>query len=190
MDRWVAQDPDPTERRLSESFSAADLLQAGETWARTRPANTPLQPETWASLIRLCDDILEPVRARFGPLRITYGFASSSLTKNIGERICPALDQHAGHELKRTGEHVCRRLGQAVDFAVSGVSSADIALWIAENLPFDRLYFYGEDKPMHVSVGPDDTRAITAMLRSASGRRVPRRITPYWLRDLIRSRVR
>lgn len=189
MHRSAAEDPDPTERRLSESFSAADLLHAGDTWARTRPVNTPLQPGTWASLTRLCADILEPVRARFGPLRITYGFASSSLTKNIRERICPALDQHAGHELKRTGEPVCCRLGQAVDFAVSGVSSADVALWIAENLPFDRLYFYGEDKPLHVSVGPDDTRAITAMLRSASGRRVPRRITPHWLRDMINPRV-
>jgi hypothetical protein len=52
---------------------------------------------------------------------------------------------------------------------------------------FDRLYFYGEDRPLHVSVGPDESRAITAMLPSASGRRVPRQIKVDWLRNRIRS---
>jgi hypothetical protein len=177
----------PEAEALSAHFMASDLLHAGETWARTRVVNAPTQASTWTSLKRLCEDILEPVRARFGPPSITYGFASTALMKNIHERTAPALDQHAGHEAKRGGQPICCRLGQAVDFFVPGVSSADVALWIVENLHFDRLYFYGEDRPLHVSVGPDESRAITAMLPSASGRRVPRQIKVDWLRNRIRS---
>lgn len=39
---------------------------------------------------------------------------------------------------------------------------------------FDRLYFHGSDRPLHVSVGPDATRQIVRMERGPSGRRVPR----------------
>jgi hypothetical protein len=176
----------PEAEALSAHFMASDLLHAGETWARTRVVNAPTLASTWTSLKRLCEDILEPVRARFGPPSITYGFASTALMKNIHERTAPALDQHAGHEAKRGGQPICCRLGQAVDFFVPGVSSADVALWIVENLHFDRLYFYGEDRPLHVSVGPDESRAITAMLPSASGRRVPRQIKVDWLRNRVR----
>lgn len=172
---------------LSAHFSASDLLHAGETWAKTMVANAPAQSSTWNSLRRLCEEVLEPVYARFGPLSVTYGFASPALTKRIHERIAPALDQHAGHELKRSGQPVCCRLGQAVDFFVPGVSSAEIALWVVENVPFDRLYFYGDDRPLHVSVGPDQSRQITAMLPSAGGRRVPRQVSADWLRNRVRA---
>jgi hypothetical protein len=37
----------------------------------------------------------------------------------------------------------------------------------------DRLYFYGEDRPLHVSVGPDESCAITGQRREggAAGQR-------------------
>jgi hypothetical protein len=92
-----------------------------------------------------------------------------------------------GHELKRNGQPVCCRRGQAGDFLIPGVSSADVALWIVENLPFDRLYFYGEDRPLQVSAGPDESRALMAMLPSASGCRVPRQVNVDLLRNRIRS---
>jgi hypothetical protein len=43
------------------------------------------------------------------------------------------------------------------------------------NLPFDRLYFYGDDRPLHLSYGPENARAAFAMLPGPGGRRVPRR---------------
>ena len=50
---------------LSANFSAADLLEAGETWRETQVANAPIEPETWEALKQLCEKILEPVQPHF-----------------------------------------------------------------------------------------------------------------------------
>jgi hypothetical protein len=173
------------DRMLSANFSAADLLQASKTWEETRVQNEPLKPETWKALEQLCEEILEPVQAQFGRPAITYGFASQTLipkiralasARNVHSHISPNVDQHAGCERKANGDPVCSRLGQAVDFCVPGVSSAVLACWVAENLPFDRMYFYGVDRPIHVSVGPDNCRSVTEMLPGKTGTRMPKPI--------------
>lgn len=76
----------------------------------------------------------------FGMIRLTYGFASTALTKEIPGRIAPHLDQHAGHELNRAGKPICSRLGAAVDFLVEDEDMVEVAKWITANIPFDRLY--------------------------------------------------
>jgi hypothetical protein len=108
-------------------------------------------------------------------MTITYCFASAALTRHIRARIDPSRDQHAGYELRANGTPICPRLGQAVDFRIEGVSSGIISAWIAGCLPFDRLYFYGTEKPIHVSVGPQQTRAIVEMMTRSNGRLVPQR---------------
>lgn len=195
-----SQETDWRRRRLSANFSAADLLEAGETWATARVENKPSQEATWEALAQLCEEILEPIRAKFGPPRITYGFSSDALTrkirseaqsKGVHSHISPDDDQHAGHELKRNGDPVCKHLGQAVDFCVPGISSAKLALWMAEQrLPFDSLYFYGPDKPLHVSVGPKNRRSMWALLPTKSGLRgPPRGLTEAWLRAQLNPTV-
>lgn len=96
-------------------------------------------------------------------------------------RIDPSRDQHAGHELRPDGEPICRRLGQAADFWIPGLCSGVLAAWVAARLPFDRLYFYGTDRPIHVSAGPEEARAVVSMLPGPSGRRVPQVRSPGWL---------
>ena len=51
----------------------------------------------------------------------------------------------------------------------------EVADWIIANLPFDRLYFYGADRPIHVSYGPQNSRAAFEMVGTAAGALVPRR---------------
>ena len=160
-----------------------DLVEAGETWRRTRVPNLPERPETVASMHRLTEEILDPVIAEFGRLEVTYGFASRALMRLVPGRIDSTRDQHAGHELKADGTPICPRLGQAADFRVEGVCSGRIARWIAERLPFDRIYFYGVDRPLHVSVGPEEKRMLVTMLTSAGGRRVPQVRPLRWLAD-------
>ncbi len=49
-----------------------------------------------------------------------------------------------------------------------------IAKYIVKHSPFDRLYFYGRNKPLHVSIGPENSQFIQYMLPSQkSGRRYP-----------------
>ncbi len=122
----------------------------------------------------LCASVLDPLVERFGPVELTYGFASSALTRHVAGRIHPPLDQHAGHEVGRSGKPICARLGLAVDLRVPGVDTRAVAGWIAAHTPFDRLYFYGPERPLHVSAAPRPTGQVVEMRRGPSGRLVPR----------------
>ena len=51
----------------------------------------------------------------------------------------------------------------------------EIAKWASENLPFDRMYLYGMDRPIHLSSGPDQCRFIQTMNTGLDGRRFPGR---------------
>ena len=87
------------------------------------------------------------------------------------------------HERSRAGALVCPRLGLAADFRVPGVDNREVALFVAEETAFDRIYFYGPDRPVHVSVGPEGTRQIVRMVAGPSGRRVPRIVTAGFFRE-------
>ncbi|WP_226421870.1 hypothetical protein [Vibrio sp. E14] len=63
-------------------------------------------------------------------------------------------------EMNAHGNRICKRDGAACDVIVEGYESnmGEIAKYICNNLEFDRLYFYGESKPTHISIGPNNTR--------------------------------
>ncbi|WP_144384330.1 hypothetical protein [Photobacterium malacitanum] len=74
------------------------------------------------------------------------------------------------------GNPICKRGGLACDFIVKGFEEnmGIIAKYIVQNLPFDRIYFYGNNKPLHVSIGPDNSQFIQYMLPSPkTGLRYP-----------------
>jgi len=148
------------------------------TWERQRAAgapvaNLPTSEATWAGIARLAEVILDPLRERFGAIVVTYGFAGPALTRRVAGGIAPRLDQHAGSEVGARGAAVCARGGQACDLRVPGVSAFEVARWVGESLPFDRMYLYGAARSVHVSHGPDGARSVHAMVRRAS------RVVPY-----------
>lgn len=149
------------------------LIKCGETQARTGLENRPQQPESYNALLDLARNVLDPVIDYFGMIRLTYGFCSPALARQIPGRIDPKRDQHTAHELNRQGRSVCNRLGAAVDFLIDDENMREVAQWIVMNTPFDRLYFYGNDLPIHVSFGPNHDREIVRMIATQSGRRVP-----------------
>lgn len=184
VEDFAAADVANLEERASLHFTWRDLLCAGETWkalhsAGRAPSNRPLQPESWLSLSTLATLLLDPIRERFGELQITYGFAGPELTRHISGRIYPSLDQHAASEL-RNGKPVCPRGGAAVDFFVVNTPSDVVAAWVERELPWDRLYFYGADRPLHLSYSRRPVRERTDMVTGPSGRLVPktRRVQP------------
>lgn len=158
-------------------FRFRDLIEAGETFAAHRTDNTPKQPDTWTHLAELAQSILDPVADRFGRPRITHGFTGPELIRRIPGRIAPQLDQHAGNELNRKGNPICKRPGQAADFQVPHVSSLEIARFVVKALPFDRLYYYGDDRPLHVSVGPERAGYLCVIERKQGGHGHPRTIS-------------
>ena len=146
------------------NFRFRDFIECGETQHKLGIPNIPLNPETYTSLLRLATDILDPAIDYFGAIRLTYGFCSAELAKKIDGRIAPKLDQHAGHECNRLGKPICDRLGAAVDFIIEDENMFEVAQWIAANCRFDRIYFYGTGKPIHVSASASPTSQITLML--------------------------
>ncbi|MBK1735427.1 peptidase M15 [Halorhodospira abdelmalekii] len=165
-----------------------DLIECGETWQRLADKaateasetggtggidNRPQQVESWNALLDLAEQVLDPVIDWFGMIRLTYAFSSPQLTKQIPGRIDPKRDQHAAHELNRRGKLICERRGAAVDFLVEDEDMWEVAQWVAAHTPFDRLYFYAADRPIHVSYGPEHNRQVVWMREGPSGRRVP-----------------
>lgn len=145
------------DEQCGKHFIFRDFTECGETQAKTGVPNIPEQAETYNALTELAMLVLDPVIDYFGPIILTYGFCSRELAKRIPGR----------------KQSICKRLGAAVDFRVADESMREVAQWIVQHAPFDRLYFYGDDKPLHVSYGPEHKREIVLMKRGKGGRLVP-----------------
>lgn len=151
------------------------LIECGQTQQQSGLANLPKQPDSYTALYELAKNILDPVIEYFGMVQLSYGFCSHDLGKLIKKSVAPKLDQHAAHELNTKKNPICERLGAAVDFVIEDENMREVADWIAENLPFDRLYFYGENRSIHVSYGNEHKREYVDLVVTESGRQVPKR---------------
>ena len=61
-----------------------------------------------------------------------------------------------------------------MDFIVTDESMLEVAQWIVQHTPFDRLYFYGDNRPLHVSHGPGNKREIVIMTAPVGSRAIPK----------------
>jgi hypothetical protein len=174
--------------KASRYFTYAALINCGSTAIEHQIENLPLQPDTWRALSLLATQILDPIVDQFGPIALTYGFCSPELVRKIAKNrnphIAPKLDQHCSHELNQNQKIICDRLGAACDFTLldshnenndgKQVDMQQVALWICENLKFDRLYYYGRNRSLHISIGPKMNQFIQTMKTNAdTGHRVP-----------------
>lgn len=171
----------------SRYFTWRQLFHVGETFSALQgsggaPVNVPQEAASWDAVSALAQQLLDPLHEQFGELQITYGFASPELAQEIRRhaklrgttpRIDPALDQHAAAEIRKN-RLVCERGGAAVDVLVPSVSSSTLVDWIERSLPFDRMYLYGDSRPLHLSYSPNPTRLIVEMREGPSGRLIPR----------------
>jgi DNA phosphorothioation-associated putative methyltransferase len=151
------------------------LIECGETQQTTGLSNHPKQPDSYTALYELAVNVLDPVIDYFGMIHLTYGFCSHELGKHIKKRVAPKLDQHAAHERNSKSNLICPRLGAAVDFIVEDENMREVADWIAENTPFDRLYFYGENRPIHVSFSAEPKGETIDLVMTDNGRQIPRK---------------
>jgi hypothetical protein len=115
----------------------------------------PENPESVRSLSHLQSSILVPIINKFGAenFKLSYGFCSKDLLKFLNReksRICVKVDQHTAHEINSKGNYYCKKLGAACDFKIVGVDSTKI-IGFLKTLDFDSIYYYGKNKPIHVS---------------------------------------
>ena len=83
-----------------QNYTFRQLIECGETWERTNVDNVPRSPDSYNALHALATAILDPVIDYFGGIKLTYGFASPTLTSAIPSGIAPKLDQHAACEIE------------------------------------------------------------------------------------------
>lgn len=142
--------------KITEHFSLKELTES-YTAVRLGIDNTPT-PEIVASLTLLCEQVLEPIRAMFGPIYVSSGYRSPELNKAVGGA---SKSQHV--------------LGQAVDIKFgNGVDKCDVAKWvIAHDIPFDQIILEAYDPEskgsgwLHISYGSSNRREVlTAVFKN------------------------
>lgn len=165
----------PNHIKLGKYLTLEDFCTCTQTYQNYTDKINPF-PEKEDSLTAIKDLnqwIIDPVIDHFGreQFQLTYGFCSHDLRRYLERkdpitglkngRVAPRLDQHLAHEVKKNGEFYCSRLGAACDFRIQSLSSDQLVEWILnQKLPFDSLYFYGKDRPIHISYGPQQKRDI------------------------------
>lgn len=123
---------------LSEHFTLEEMIRS-QTATRKGIDNTP-NSEIIQNLTKLCREILEPARVKFGAIQITSGYRSIALNKAIGG--------------SSTSAHC---LGYAADIVPMQATKLEVAKWISLNCPFDQIIMeYGEKtNPSWVHVSCD-----------------------------------
>lgn len=133
---------------LSDHFTLREFTRS-TTADRLGIRNDPTGVEI-ANMRRLCEKVLEPVRLRFGPVKVNSGFRCLELNRAL--------------KSKDTSSHI---RGEAADIEVASASNYDLADWISNNsglwakqgriIEFDQviLEFYTHGEPssgwVHVS---------------------------------------
>ncbi len=164
------------ERLLGKYLTLQEFCTCTQTYQKYAEQINPYPEnleETIPALEALCQHILDPVIDYFGreQFQLTYGFCSKDLKRFLAHkdpetgikngRVDPSRDQHMAHEKNRNGKYYCDRLGAACDFRIVGLESDRLVDWILEQqLPFDSLYYYGSDRPIHISYSSQPKYAV------------------------------
>jgi uncharacterized protein YcbK (DUF882 family) len=121
--------------KLSPNFSLQELVKTNVR----QFDNTPTK-EIVDNLKTLTEQVLQPIRNRFGPVTVNSGYRSQQVNTAVGG--------------SKTSDHC---FGFAADIEVVGVDNLELAKWILANLKFTQviLEFYTKGVPdsgwVHVS---------------------------------------
>lgn len=137
--------------QLTEHFTLEELT-VSPTAKKLGLPNTPTA-EHIENMRYCCEKILEPVRAKFGPVKVNSSYRAPLVNKAVGG--------------SKTSQHVN---GQAIDFEVNGVDNKTVADWVADNLEFDQviLEFY--------TAGDKNSGWVHASIKKEGGNRHQRLI--------------
>ena len=128
--------------RLTAHFTLAEFTRS-ESAKRHGVSNEPT-PEHLENIRVLCEKVLEPIRAKYGPIVISSGYRSKTLNHYIGGTL---KSQHME--------------GKAVDIDMDGmgtVTNKEIFEYIKYNLEFDQLINEFNYAWVHVSYNAGKNR--------------------------------
>jgi len=144
--------------KLSANFSLNELTKS-DTAIRHDIDNTPSM-QVIDNLQDLVDNVLQPLREKFGPVVVTSGYRSPAVNTKIGG--------------STTSDH-CH--GYAADFEVLGMDNRELALYIRDNnFKFKQLIleFYRDGVPdsgwVHCSFQKDANKGQVLTAKKVNGR--------------------
>ena len=143
--------------KLSAHFSLNELTKS-DTATRHDIDNTPTM-QVIENLQDLVDNVLQPLREKFGPVVVTSGYRSPAVNTKIGG--------------STTSDH-CH--GYAADFEVLGMDNRELALYIRDSLQFKQLIleFYRDGVPdsgwVHCSFQKDANKGQVLTAKKVNGR--------------------
>jgi len=142
---------------LSKNFTLGELTHSDYA-VRKGIKNTATKIQL-QKLTVLCQNLLQPVRDKFGTTVVTSGLRAKALNEAIGGS---TRSQH------------CK--GEAADFHCTRANRFKVAKWISENIEFDQLIleFFTEDTPdqgwVHCSVKAEKNRGQILMAYKDNGK--------------------
>ena len=146
--------------KLTQNFSLSELTRS-QTATRKGIVNQP-DDEQLASLVALCENVLQPIRDHFGTsVRISSGLRVPELNAAIGG--------------STTSDHT---RGCAADIEVPPVDNLELARWIeGSGLAFRQLILeYYDGTPdsgwIHVSYNPEDNKRQVLTATKQGGKTV------------------
>jgi hypothetical protein len=158
--------------RLSQSFFLRDFLYS-EVAQFYGLQNIPDNPDLAIEVgTRLCEDLLEPLQAKFGRLAIRSGYRScevNQLGNEKGHNCARNEANYAGHIWdrnkrldpgKRKGATACVVVTPFVDYYESTGDWQSLAWWIHDNLPYSDLTFFPKLAAFNISWHESPARSI------------------------------
>lgn len=119
-------------------------------------------PKEYEAMQRLARNIFEPLREKFGPIKINSFYRSSAVNKAVGG--------------SKTSQHV---KGEAIDIAAplgSKFTNRDLFRYIRANLPYDQLIWEMgttiNPAWVHVSYVPQGRRQVMVARRDRNGKTI------------------
>lgn len=144
------------------NFTYGELIHS-DSAERLGIDNTPTSEAEWESLEQLAINILQPLRDKFGAIKINSCYRSRALNKAIGG------SETSNHSLARAADI------EAVD---PNVSNMELLTYIYDNLPFYELIAEKLDKNdpragwVHVAYNGTRRESGLKILRNGKGEKV------------------
>lgn len=137
--------------RLSQSFFMRDFLFS-EIATHYGIANIPDDPDlAIAAGTALCENLLEPLQARFGRISIRSAYRSPEVNRqgNVAGHNCSTNEKnHAGHIWDRRDAHgnmgatACIVVNSFIPYYQRTGDWSAMAWWVHDNLPYDDMEFF------------------------------------------------
>ena len=165
--------------RLSESFFMRDFLYS-EIAAINGFANLPDNPDlAIAAGMRLCEDLLEPLQARFGRISVRSAYRSPEVNAfgNANNLNCSTNEKNfAGHiwdrrdAQGRMGATACVVVNRFIPYYERTGDWEAMAWWVHDHLPYSDMEFFPKFAAFNLQWREEPERSIYSFIPPRRGR--------------------